>query len=157
MCIRDRRYPNPRMEAIFPLEAMGETAENIYERSRDGQIAGGEITRAEQDRFALQSQQRAVDAIGAGYFEREIVPVVVPQGKREPLVVEVDEYPRYKKTATGYALATSLEQLAALKPAFRAGGTVTAGNSSGLNDGAAALVLMSRSRAEALGLSLIHI
>ncbi|HQY90677.1 thiolase family protein [Caldilinea sp.] len=145
------RYPNPKMEALFPLEAMGETAENIYARSRSGELPGGEITRAEQDRFALQSQQRAVDAIGAGYFEREIVPVVVPQGKREPLVVEVDEYPRYKKTATGYALATSLEQLAALKPAFRAGGTVTAGNSSGLNDGAAALVLMSRSRAEALG------
>ena len=64
------RYPNPKMEALFPLEAMGETAENIYARSRSGELPGGEITRAEQDRFALQSQQRAVDAIGAGYFER---------------------------------------------------------------------------------------
>ncbi len=147
------RYPNPRMEAIFPLEAMGETAENIYERSRDGQIAGGEITRAEQDRFALQSQQRAVDALNAGRFQREIVPVIVPQGKREPLAVDVDEYPRYRRTATGYELATSMEQLAALKPAFRKGGTVTAGNASGLNDGAAALVLMSRAKAEALGIT----
>ncbi|MCB9119190.1 MAG: thiolase family protein [Caldilineaceae bacterium] len=146
------RYPNPRMEALFPLEAMGETAENIYERSRDGQIAGGEITRAEQDRFALQSQQRAVDALNAGRFEREIVPVSVPQGKREPIIVDVDEYPRYKKTAAGYELATSMEQLAALKPAFRKGGTVTAGNASGLNDGAAALVLMARAKAEALGI-----
>ncbi|MBE2239681.1 MAG: thiolase family protein [Caldilineaceae bacterium] len=145
------RYPNPKMEALFPLEAMGETAENIYERSRDGEIVGGEITRAEQDRFALQSQQRAVEALNAGRFQREIAPVTAPQGKREPLIIEVDEHPRYKKTATGYALATSLEQLAALKPAFRTGGTVTAGNSSGLNDGAAALVLMSRARAEALG------
>jgi len=147
------RYPNPRMEAMFPLEAMGETAENIYERSRDGQIAGGEITREAQDRFALQSQQRAVDALNAGRFQREIVPVSVPQGKREPLTVDVDEYPRYKKTAAGYELATSMEQLAALKPAFRKGGTVTAGNASGLNDGAAALVLMSRARAEALGIT----
>ena len=147
------RYPNPRMEAIFPLEAMGETAENIYERSRDGQIAGGEITRAEQDRFALQSQQRAVDALNAGRFQREIVPVIVPQGKREPLAVDVDEYPRYRRTATGYELATSMEQLAALKPAFRKGGTVTAGNASGLNDGAAALVLMARAKAEALGIT----
>ena len=146
------RYPNPHMEALFPLEAMGETAENIYERSRDGQIAGGEITRAEQDRFALQSQQRAVDALNAGRFQREIVPVTVPQGKREPIIVDVDEYPRYKKTAAGYELTTSLEQLAALKPAFRKGGTVTAGNASGLNDGAAALVLMARAKAEALGI-----
>ena len=146
------RYPNPRMEVLFPLEVMGETAENIYERSRDGQISGGEITREEQDRFALQSQQRAVDALNAGRFEREIVPVSVPQGKREPIIVDVDEYPRYKKTAAGYELATSMEQLAALKPAFRKGGTVTAGNASGLNDGAAALVLMARAKADALGI-----
>ncbi len=144
------RYPNPKMEALFPLEAMGETAENIYERSRNGGIAGGEITRQEQDRFALQSQQRAVDALNAGRFQREIVSVSVPQGKREPVIVDVDEYPRYKKTAAGYELATSMEQLAALKPAFRKGGSVTAGNASGLNDGAAALLLMSRAKAEAL-------
>jgi len=145
------RYPNPKMEALFPLEAMGETAENIYERSRAGEIAGGEITRAEQDRFALQSQQRAVNAINAGYFRNEIVPVPVAQGKGEPVIVDTDEYPRYKKVDGVYHLDTSLEKLAALKPAFRKGGTVTAGNASGLNDGAAALVLMSRSKAEALG------
>ncbi|HAJ38569.1 MAG TPA: 3-oxoadipyl-CoA thiolase [Chloroflexi bacterium] len=145
------RYPNPKMEALFPLEAMGETAENIYERSRAGEIAGGEITRAEQDRFALQSQQRAVAAINAGYFRRELVPVPVVQGKGEPVIVDIDEYPRYKKVDGVYHLDTSLEKLAALKPAFRKGGTVTAGNASGLNDGAAALVLMSRSKAEALG------
>ena len=136
------RYPNPKMEALFPLEAMGETAENIYERSRAGEIAGGEITRAEQDRFALQSQQRAVNAINAGHFQREIVPVVVPQGKGELVIVDTDEYPRYKQVDGVYHLDTSLEKLAALKPAFRKGGTVTAGNASGLNDGAAALVLI---------------
>jgi acetyl-CoA acetyltransferase family protein len=146
------RYPNPKLEAIFPLEAMGETAENIYERSHAGEVAGGEISRAEQDRFALQSQQRAVAAINAGRFRREIVPVPVPQGKGEPLLFDTDEYPRCKKSADGYVLDTSLEKLATLKPAFRKGGTVTAGNASGLNDGAAALVLMSRARAEALGI-----
>jgi acetyl-CoA C-acetyltransferase len=136
------RYPNPKLEALFPLEAMGETAENIYERSRAGAIAGGEITREEQDRFALQSQQRAIDAINAGRFQREIVPVVVPQGKGAPLLFDTDEYPRARKSADGLVLDTSMEKLAALKPAFRKGGVVTAGNASGLNDGAAALVLM---------------
>lgn len=146
------RYPNPQLEALFPLEAMGETAENIYERSRAGELAGGEITREEQDRFALQSQQRAIDAINAGRFQREIVPVVVPQGKGAPLLFDADEYPRAHKSADGrLVLDTSLEKLAALKPAFRKGGVVTAGNASGLNDGAAALVLMARAKAEALG------
>ena len=146
------RYPNPKLEALFPLEAMGETAENIYERSRAGELAGGEITREEQDRFALQSQQRAIDAINAGRFQREIVPVVVPQGKGAPLLFDADEYPRAHKSADGrLVLDTSLEKLAALKPAFRKGGVVTAGNASGLNDGAAALVLMARAKAEALG------
>ncbi len=146
------RYPNPKLEALFPLETMGETAENIYEMSRAGQIAGGVIDRAEQDRFALQSQARAVEAIGRGYFKDEIVPVSVPQGRKEPIVVDTDEHPRYRKTADGYELATSAEKLAALRPAFREGGTVTAGNSSGLNDGACALVLMSRERADSLGI-----
>ncbi|MBI5670611.1 MAG: acetyl-CoA C-acetyltransferase [Chloroflexi bacterium] len=145
------RYPNPRLEALFPLEAMGETAENIYELSCAGQITGGEITRAEQDRFALQSQSRAVHAINAGYFRREIVPVSIPQRKGTPLVVDTDEHPRYIKTGDSYQLATDFESLSRLQPAFRAGGTVTAGNSSGLNDGACALVLMSAAKAEALG------
>ena len=145
------RYPNPRMEALFPLEAMGETAENIYELAQSGGVSGGGISREEQDRFALQSQRRAVDAIAAGRFVREIVPVPIPQRKGDPVLFDTDEYPRYRRSGKGYELDTSLEQLAALRPAFRKGGTVTAGNASGLNDGAAALVLMSAERAESLG------
>ncbi len=146
------RYPNPKMEKLFPLEAMGETAENIYEMSQAGHIAGGEISRAEQDAFALQSQQRACDAINNGHFNREIVPVAIPQRKGDPIVVDTDEHPRIKKAGDGYVLETTQEQLAKLKSAFRQGGTVTAGNSSGLNDGAAALVLMSAEKAQELGL-----
>jgi acetyl-CoA C-acetyltransferase len=146
------RYPNPKMEALFPLEAMGETAENIYQMSCDGQIAGGVISREEQDAFALESQQRALAAINAGYFRDEIAPVVFPQRKGDPIVFDTDEHPRIKKGEDGYVLDTSMETLTKLKPAFRQGGTVTAGNSSGLNDGAAALLLMSAGRAEALGL-----
>jgi acetyl-CoA C-acetyltransferase len=147
------RYPNPRLEALFPLEAMGETAENIYEQSVAGAIAGGPITREAQDRFALQSQQRAVAALNQGAFAAEIVPVEIPQGKKPTLHFTTDEFPRYTRGENGsFALATSAEQLAALKPAFRPTGTVTAGNSSGLNDGAAALLLMNGAKARALGL-----
>lgn len=146
------RYPNPRMEAIFPLEAMGETAENIYEMSENGGITGGVISREDQDAFALESQRRALEAINRGYFREEIVPVVFPQRKGDPVVFDTDEHPRIKKSADGYVLDTSLETLSKLKPAFRQGGTVTAGNASGLNDGAAALLLMSAGRARELGL-----
>lgn len=146
------RYPNPAMEALFPLESMGETAENIYEMSCAGKIKGGEITREDQDRFALQSQQRAVNAINNGYFRREIVPVSVSPSRGEPVSVELDEHPFYSKTETGYEVSTNMSKLGRLRPAFRAGGTVTAGNSSGLNDGACALVLMSAARAEELGI-----
>lgn len=156
------RFPNPKMEALFPLEAMGETAENIYEQRPD-------LSRERQDAFALESQRRAVAAINAGRFMDEIVPVPVPQRKGEPVLVSLDEYPRMKwvsEQGSGgagaqplreashgrYELSTSMEILARLKPAFRAGGTVTAGNSSGINDGAAAVLLMSAERAEALGL-----
>src|SRR5258707_6156256 len=140
------------MEKLFPLESMGETAENIFEMSCAGRIAGGEISREEQDRFALQSHQRAVNAINLGYFKREIVPVAIPRAKKDALIVDTDEHPRYQKTDTGYELATSMENLAALRPSIREGGTVTAGNSSGLNDGACALVLMSQEKADALGI-----
>jgi 3-oxoadipyl-CoA thiolase len=129
------RYPNPRLQAIFPLEAMGETAENIYELEKV-------FTREQQDAFALASHQRAVAASESGRFAAEIVPVSVPQRKGDPLLVDKDEQPRKD---------TSLEKLAALKPAFRKGGTVTAGNASSLNDGAAALLLMSEQKAHALG------
>lgn len=140
------RFPNPKMEALFPLEAMGETAENIYEQTH--------ISRERQDAFALESQRRAVAAINAGCFKAEIVPVPVPQRKGDPIIVDTDEHPRMKWVSEQgrYELTTSIEVLAKLKPAFRAGGTVTAGNSSGVNDGAAALLLMSADRAGELDL-----
>jgi len=130
------RFPNPRMKERYGIESMGETAENIAaERPH--------ITREKQDAFALRSHQRAIAAIDSGKFAEEIVPVPVPQKKGEALLVTTDERPRRD---------TSMEALAKLKPAFRPGGTVTAGNSSGLNDGAAAVLLMSREKAEELGL-----
>lgn len=139
------RYPNPKMEAMFPLESMGETAENIYEQFPH-------LTRERQDAFALESHRRAVEAIRTGRFKDEIVPVEIPQRKGDPILFEVDEHPRYKIVDGEYVLDTSMEALAKLKPVFRAGGTVTAGNSSGLNDGAAAVLLMNAERAAQLGL-----
>lgn len=139
------RYPNPRMEAMFPLEAMGETAENVFEQYPH-------LTREKQDAFALESHRRAVEAIAAGRFKDEIVPVEVPQRKGSPIIFDTDEHPRYKIVDGEYVLDTSMEALARLKPAFRKGGAVTAGNASGLNDGAAAVLLMSAGKAEQLGL-----
>jgi 3-oxoadipyl-CoA thiolase len=130
------RYPNPKIEEQYGIDAMGETAENVYELTRT-------ITREQQDAFACESHRRAIAAIDSGRFAEEIVPVVLPQRKGDPVVVDTDERPRRDTTP---------ESLARLKPAFRAGGTVTAGNSSGLNDGAAALLLMSDAKAAALGL-----
>ena len=128
------RFPNPAMEALFPLEAMGETAENLVERFG--------ISREDQDAFALGSHQRAVAAQDAGVFEAELLPVEVPRRKQEPLRVSLDEGPRRD---------TSPEGLARLRPAFRPGGTVTAGNSSTLNDGAAGLVIASARAAKERG------
>jgi acetyl-CoA acetyltransferase family protein len=139
------RFPNPKMEEIFPLEGMGQTAENIQDEMG--------ISREEQDVFALESQRRAAAAIEAGRFKDEIVPVSVPRRKGPPLVADTDEHPRIAVDDDGTVhLTTSAEQLARLRPAFRAGGTVTAGNSSGINDGAAALLLVSEEKAEELGL-----
>jgi 3-oxoadipyl-CoA thiolase len=139
------RYPNPKMEQMFPLEGMGQTAENIYDETGIG--------REEQDAFALESQRRAAAAIEAGRFKDEIVPVPLPQRRGDPLLVDTDEHPRINIDADGKVhLATSAEGLAKLRPAFRPNGTVTAGNASGINDGAAALLLMSAEKAEALGL-----
>ncbi len=130
------RYPNPKMQELYGTESMGETAENIYEQRP-------EITREMQDAFACESHRRAIAAIDSGRFAEEIVPVSIPQRKGDPLVVTTDERPRRD---------TSLESLARLRPAFRKNGTVTAGNSSGLNDGAVALLLMSAEKAAGLGL-----
>jgi 3-oxoadipyl-CoA thiolase len=130
------RYPNKKMEALFPLEQMGETAENIAAEHP-------EITREMQDEFALNSQMRAKAAIESGLFRDEIVPVLIPQKKGDPICVDTDEHPR---------LDTTMEKLARLGAAFRKGGTVTAGNASGINDGAAAVLLMSADKARQLGL-----
>jgi 3-oxoadipyl-CoA thiolase len=130
------RYPNPRMQELYGTESMGETAENIA-------ALMPEITRQDQDAFALASHRRAIAAIDSGKFAEEITPVPVPQRKGEPILVTTDERPRRD---------TSLESLAKLKPAFRKDGSVTAGNSSGLNDGAAAVLLTSAEKARALGL-----
>ena len=128
------RYPNPKLKEPYGNDSMGETAENLYEEQP--------ISREEQDRLALQSHQRAIAAMDGGRFAEEIVPVSIPQRKGEPIVVDQDERPRRD---------TSMESLARLKPAFRKDGSVTAGNSSGLNDGAAALLLTSAEKAKALG------
>jgi acetyl-CoA acetyltransferase family protein len=114
---------------------MGETAENVAEK--------WEVGRDLQDGFALRSHQRAVAAIEGGRFDDQIVPITVPQRKGEPVVVGRDEHPRAD---------TSLDALGRIKPAFRDGGTVTAGNSSGINDGASAVLLVEAGRARALGL-----
>ncbi|WP_460412984.1 thiolase family protein, partial [Thermus oshimai] len=128
------RLVNPRMQALYGTESMGETAENLAE------MYG--IPREEQDRFALLSHRKAVRAWREGRFQREVVPVPVKRGKEEVLV-ERDEGPRED---------TSLEKLALLRPVFREGGTVTAGNASPLNDGAAAVLLVSDAYAKAHGL-----
>jgi acetyl-CoA acetyltransferase family protein len=138
------RYPNPRMEAMYPIISLGETAENIVEEMN--------ISREAQDAFALESHRRAIEAINAGRFAAEITPVSVPQRKGDPVIVDTDEHPRYRQENGRYVLDTNLASLGRLRPAFRTGGTVTAGNSSGINDGAAALLLMSRDKADALGL-----
>ncbi|TSA87470.1 thiolase family protein [Deinococcus detaillensis] len=145
------RFPNPAMEALFPLEAMGQTAENIVQQSREGTYEGGEISREDQDAFALESQRRTLEAINAGRFKDQIVPVPI-QSKKGTTLFDTDEHPRLKKVGERFELATDLETLANLKPAFRKGGSVTAGNASGLNDGAAALVLMSAKKARELNL-----
>lgn len=145
------RFPNPAMAEMFPLEAMGETAENIVERSREGAYKGGEITREDQDAFALESQRRTLKAIQDGKFKDEIVPVEI-KSRKGTTTFDTDEHPRIQKKGDAYELATDEATLAGLKPAFRKGGTVTAGNASGLNDGAAALVLMSAAKAKELGL-----
>lgn len=138
------RFENPKMNEIYPIISLGETAEKVADKHN--------ISREEQDIFALESQRRAIDAINLGRFKDEIFPISVPQRKGDPLIFDTDEYPRYIFRDGQYQLDTSLERLSSLRPAFRKGGTVTAGNSSGINDGAAALLIMSKDKADALGL-----
>ncbi|HXZ60916.1 MAG TPA: 3-oxoadipyl-CoA thiolase [Steroidobacteraceae bacterium] len=124
------RFVNPRMRELYGIDSMPETGENVAAEFR--------ISRADQDAFALRSQQRAAAAYARAFFAAELMPVEVPKPKGRPLVVERDEHPRPE---------TTLEQLAALPTPFRAGGTVTAGNASGVNDGACALLVASEESA----------
>jgi 3-oxoadipyl-CoA thiolase len=130
------RFTNPRLAEMHHPYSMGETGENVAEQCG--------VSREDQDAFALASHQRAVAAIEDGRFVDQIVPISMPQRKGDPVVVERDEHPRPD---------TSMDALGRLKPAFRAGGSVTAGNSSGINDGASATVLVAAEMARRLGLT----
>jgi 3-oxoadipyl-CoA thiolase len=130
------RFINPVLKAQYGVDSMAETGENVAEEFQ--------VTRADQDAFALRSQQRAGNAAAAGYFAAEIVPVEAPGGKAGPIVVAADEHPRPD---------TTLETLRKLKPIVRNPGTVTAGNASGINDGAAAIMLASEAAAKTHGLT----
>ncbi len=138
------RFNNPRMDEMYPIISLGETAENIADEMQ--------ITREDQDAYAVESHRRAVTAINSGKFNSEIVPISIPQRRGDPKVVSTDEHPRYRKDGDDYVLDTSVEDMGQLRPAFRKQGTVTAGNSSGVNDGAAALLMMSADKAKELQL-----
>ena len=129
------RFVNPKLDAAYPTISLGETAECVADEWH--------VTRERQDAFAAESQRRAVAAIEGGRFDGQLVAVPIPQRKGDPLLVARDEHPRPDTTAEG---------LAKLRPAFRDGGTVTAGNASGINDGAAAVLLVEAERGRALGL-----
>ncbi|MEM8753344.1 MAG: 3-oxoadipyl-CoA thiolase [Pseudomonadota bacterium] len=129
------RFVNRRMKAEYGIDSMPETAENVAEEFQ--------VSREDQDAFALRSQERALAARASGRLAKEIAPVTIPQRKGDPIVVEHDEHPR----------ATTLDKLAALPTPFREGGTVTAGNASGVNDGAAALIVASAEAVEKYGLT----
>ncbi|WP_417226883.1 3-oxoadipyl-CoA thiolase [Amphritea sp.] len=130
------RFINKKMKEQYGVDSMPETAENVAEEFN--------ISREDQDLFALRSQQKTAAAMAKGLFDEEIVPVIIPQRKGEPLVVDTDEHPR---------ASTTLQDLAKLKAPFRAGGSVTAGNASGVNDGACALLIASKAAADKYGLT----
>jgi acetyl-CoA acetyltransferase family protein len=129
------RFVNNRLKAEFGIDSMPETAENVAEEFQ--------VSRADQDRFAAESQRRAAAAQANGRLAAEIVPVTIPQRKGDPIVVDRDEHPR----------ETTAEKLGALRPIVREGGSITAGNASGVNDGAAALIVASRGAVEKYGLT----
>ena len=128
------RFINPKLKALYGVETMPQTAENVAEQFN--------INRADQDLFALTSQQRTAAAQANGFFDKEIIPVTIPQRKGDPIIVAKDEHPR----------ATTIEALSKLKPVIKAEGSVTAGNASGINDGAAALLIASDEAVEKYGL-----
>ena len=128
------RFINPKLKALYGVETMPQTAENVAEQFN--------INRADQDLFALTSQQRTAAAQANGFFDKEIIPVTIPQRKGDPIIVAKDEHPR----------ATTIEALSKLKPVVKAEGSVTAGNASGINDGAAALLIASDEAVEKYGL-----
>ena len=130
------RFINPLMKAQYGVDAMPETGENVAEEFQ--------VSRADQDAMAIRSQQRAGAAIASGYFAEEITPISVPGGKAGPIIVDKDEHPRPE---------TTLEGLSKLKPIVRNPGTVTAGNASGVNDGAAAMILASEAAVKKHGLT----
>jgi 3-oxoadipyl-CoA thiolase len=130
------RFINPMLKAQYGVDSMAETGENVAEEFQ--------VARKDQDAFALRSQQRAAKAQTSGYFAKEIVPVQAPGGRTGPIVVDKDEHPRP---------ATTLEDLEKLRPIVRSPGTITAGNASGINDGAAALILASENAVKAHGLT----
>lgn len=129
------RFTNPKLAEMYYPFSMGETAENVAVQWR--------VAREDQDAFAAESQRKAAEAIEQGRFKDEIVPVSVPQRKGEPLIVDTDEHPRAD---------TTIDKLAKLRPAFRKDGSVTAGNASGINDGASAVLLTSARAADEMGL-----
>jgi acetyl-CoA acyltransferase len=129
------RFINPKLKELYGVETMPQTAENVAEQFN--------IDRDDQDQFALNSQQRTAAAQARGFFAKEIIPVVIPQRKGEPVIVDQDEHPR---------ASTTLADLAKLRPVVKIDGTVTAGNASGINDGAAALLLASDEAVKAYGL-----
>ena len=138
------RYENPKLDEMYPIISLGEGAELIAEDMQ--------ITREEQDAFALESHTRAIAAINGGKFKDEIIPVEVPQRRGDALVIDTDEHPRYERSNGHLDLAIGLDDLGKLRPAFKNDGSVTAGNSSGINDGAAALLMCSEEKADDLGL-----
>ena len=138
------RYPNPRLDDLYPIVSLGQTAEAIADDLG--------ITREQQDAFAIESQTRAIAAINGGRFDDEIAAIDTTDTRGNAMTVARDEHPRARLEGDRLTLTTDLDALATLSASFREGGTVTAGNSCGLNDGAAAVLLMSADKAAALGL-----
>ena len=138
------RFNNVKMDEMYPIVSLGEGAEIIAEEMQ--------ISRDDQDAYSLESHSRAIAAINDGKFKDEIIEILVPQRRGDPVVVDTDEHPRYEKSNGKYEMAIDTESLTKLRSAFKKDGSVTAGNSSGINDGAAALLLASQDKAEELGL-----